>query len=369
MPILWRFLLRNYLQVFLLSVTGFIAVLLVMRFKEIAQFAALNPDLPAIALFTLYQMPNILPHAIPISCLIASMLLFQSLSHHGELSALRSSGFGLKPILLPLVLISGLLSLINFTVVSELGPVCRTLSKELSYKITASNPFYIVQQAEAGKIPNTFIQLKTLKDGKRAKDVLLIMNNKSNHRLGLATAKELFLEREFLLGKQITLVSGVAAKSTTGFDHMVIENHATMTTKASHLSELLRGSIVQGGLEYQPFRMLMAKAIFHGQNGDSHKSQKIFLEISRRVLLALAPIVFTLIGSAFGMEIGRKRTKKGIIWAISLCALYLFSFLGAKSMHKTAWVAGGAAWIYLFPLPILLFFARRSLKKISRGIE
>src|SRR3569832_1685770 len=92
MPILWRFLLKSYFQVFLLCMTSFIAALFVMRFKDIAEFATLNSDALSIFLFSLYQLPYVLPLAIPISCVIASMLLFQKLSHYQELTALRAAG-------------------------------------------------------------------------------------------------------------------------------------------------------------------------------------------------------------------------------------------------------------------------------------
>src|SRR5579863_9043123 len=102
MPIVWRYLLRSYFQVLLLCVSAFIGVLIVLRFQEIARFATSGAAKLKILLFTLLQIPYILPIAIPVSCLIAAMLLFQRLSHTQELTALRTSGFGLKTISTPL---------------------------------------------------------------------------------------------------------------------------------------------------------------------------------------------------------------------------------------------------------------------------
>ena len=65
-----------------------------LRFKDIARFAALSADGVKTGLFVLYQFPHILPIAIPISALIASFLLFQRLSKTYELTALRASGVG-----------------------------------------------------------------------------------------------------------------------------------------------------------------------------------------------------------------------------------------------------------------------------------
>lgn len=98
MPIVWRYLLSHYLKVLVLCVTAFIAVLLTTRLDEIAHFASMGPEGFYIILYTLYQIPYILPIAIPISCLISSILLIQRLSRSHELTALRASGMGLKTI-------------------------------------------------------------------------------------------------------------------------------------------------------------------------------------------------------------------------------------------------------------------------------
>ncbi|MBS0626775.1 MAG: LptF/LptG family permease, partial [Verrucomicrobia bacterium] len=123
MPILWKYLLRSYFQFLFLCVSAFIAVLLVIRFQDIALFASSGAHISYIGLFSLYQIPYILPLAIPISCLIASMILFQRMSASLELTALRACGIALSPIAYPLLLSALVLSLINFTIVSEITPI------------------------------------------------------------------------------------------------------------------------------------------------------------------------------------------------------------------------------------------------------
>lgn len=358
MPIVWRYLLRNYFQVFLLTLSGLITVLFVMRFKDIAEFACLNAGGSSIFLFSLYQIVYVLPEALPISSVIAAMLLFQKMSHSQELTALRAAGLGLKPILFPLLLAGVLLSLLNFTIVSEIAPRTRFFAKELSYKMTASNPFFLVNKISEGRLPNTYIDMHALKGGKKAKDVLLIMNNRSNGRLGVMTAKELSLEGEELTGKDVSIISSVDSK-IEDFDHLVIENQHAMTTKASNLSQLLRDADWHMGIEYLPLRMVLAKMRIKNTAATG-------LEIARRLSISLTPLLFTLLGAAFGMEIGRKEGKRGILWAVALSAFYLCCFVGAKSLKShplAAWLA------YFLPYPILILLSIRSLKGISRGIS
>lgn len=363
MPILWRFLLKSYFQVFCLCMTSFIAALFVMRFKDIAEFATLNSDALSIFLFSLYQLPYVLPLAIPISCVIASVLLFQKLSHYHEFTALRAAGISLRHLLVPLILGSLLLSALNFIVVAELGPRCRFWAKELTYEMTSSNPFYIFNKISEGKLTNAYVEIRTLRGGKKAKDVLLILNNRVHERLGIMTAEELSIEKETLLGKNVSVISSVNSNLPDGFDHLVIENQASMSTPAASLSQLLHSAKWHLRPEYLPFKDLMIRLML---------SQKKFwsnthaLEIARRLSLAFTPFFFTLLGAAFGMEIGRRHTRRGLLWAVTLTALYLSAFIGAKSMKhfpKLAWL------LYFVPFGILGFFSMRSLKRISKGIE
>ncbi len=363
MPTLWRFLLKSYFQVFLLCMTSFIAALFVMRFKDIAEFATLSSDALSIFLFSLYQLPYILPLAIPISCVIASMLLFQKLSHYQELTALRAAGVSVRHLLIPIMLGAFLLSVINFTIVAELGPRCRFWAKELTFQMTSSNPFYIFNKITDGKLTNAYVEIRTMRGGKKAKDVLLILNNRTHERLGIMTAEELSIEGEYLLGKNVTIISSVDSNIPDGFDHLVIENQDSMSTPSSTLSQLLKSAKWAVRPEYLPFKDLMIRLAL------SHKSfwsNTHALEMARRLSLALTPFAFTLLGAAFGMEIGRRHTRRGLLWTVCLAALYLSAFIGAKSMKhfpKAAWV------LYFIPFLVMGVLSLRSLKKVSRGIE
>jgi len=103
-PIIWRHLLNRYIKVLTLSTVTFIAILFVSRAKQIAEFATLGTGFSKLGVFALYLIPYILPLAIPISCLIAAVLLFQSVSHTHELTAMRACGLGLRQITSPIIM-------------------------------------------------------------------------------------------------------------------------------------------------------------------------------------------------------------------------------------------------------------------------
>ena len=136
-----------------------------------------------------------------------------------------------------------------------------------------------------------------------------------------------------------------------------------MSTPAASLSQLLHSAKWHLRPEYLSFKGLMIRLALSKQHFWSNTHA---LEVARRLSLALTPFFFTLLGATSGMEIGRKHTKRGLLRAGALTALYLAAFIGAKSMKhfpKIAWV------LYFAPFGILGFFSIQSLRRVSRGIE
>lgn len=365
MPLLWSYLLRNYLKVFLLCVSGFISVLLVTRFQMVARFAATGASKLYILKFIVLQIPFVLPLAIPISCLIASFLLFQKMSRSRELTAIRMAGLGMMPIVFPLILCSSVIALLNFTVVSEVSPKCRALSKTIAYQMTAANPLCLLQKDTLIKLKNTYVDMQVLKSGKYAEDVFFITRTISNERIGMMLAKNLSLQDEKLVGSDVTFISSVESKEADCFDHLVIENQAEMQTQAEELSQYLHSGGWSFSFENLNLRRLLAKNVVEHGIGASLDA-RIGQEVCRRLTLGLAAWSFTLLGIVCGMEISRQLKWNGILWACSFMVLFLVSFVLAKSIRHEHLQS---SLLYLAPHPLILLFCLYSFKRIARGTE
>lgn len=362
MPILWRYLLRNYFQVFFLCVSAFISVLLVLRFQEIARFITSGASFTKVALFTLYQIPYILPIAIPISCLISSLLLFQKLSFHQEITALRTIGLSLQKIVFPILSSGFLLVLLNSMVAFELAPICRSKARMLIYETVTSNPLFILQKQSPVKLKNMYIDLQVSKGAKSAEDVIIALKNNSS-RLGIFSFKNLSLVDEELEGNTISYISSFDSKQEYGFDHLMVENQDHMKIKAIQLGQFMQHTNWLSHHDYLTLRMLLAK-----QRLETHVKipKKILIEISRRISIAFSAFTFTLIGTCLGLQIGRNRSKKKAIWAISLAAFFMLCFIIAKSMYPNAILAIG---LLLIPHPLIAWASFRQLRLVSKGIE
>ena len=365
MPVLWRSLLRNYLQVFFLCTAGFISILLVTRVQEIAKLAALNSELKLIILFTLCQIPYILPIAIPISGLISAMLLLQRLSSTHELTALRASGLGVKQISAPLLMAAFVLSLSNFLVVSELTPRCRLYSRELFHNVTAVNPLFLMKKSKLLKLQDSYVDMNMTKLGREAKDIIFVVKNQSNDRLSLMTAKKFLIEDNLLTGKHVALISHMDSKNPDLFDHLILENQETMSTSASSLSHLMQKPNWKMGFEHLPMRNIL-RAAFTDNTIKPKTIKRARFEFYRRLYFPLITYAFTLMGISLGMQIGREKRKKGIYIAIGLAAFTFICSIAAKSLQLFPLKS---AFFYFCPLPIIIFFSFWFQKRIAEGVE
>lgn len=357
-PLLWRYLLLHYLRVFFLSVTSFIALLLVSRFKEIARFAALSCSGLKTLWFTSYQLPLILPIAIPISALIASMILFQRLSRTHELTALRASGLSLRAILTPLFFISALISFINFTMTSELAPYCRKESKNLLCTETTSNPLLLLQRQNLLNIKHAYLRMNVQEEGRFAKDFFFIGYQERGERLTLINARTLEVQKDSLLGKEVAILSYIPSEEPDAFDSLIVENQTLMSTAGPVLSAALKKHRFRIEPTFLNLRMLRQRF------ADSPKhAQKALAEIFRRSSLALAPFTFTTLGSIFAIDRGRTPSRKNLLIALLLAFFLFLSFFLGKELKVHPFLAGSA-----FFLPHLLLWSASyiQLRRLSR---
>lgn len=357
MPILWRYALQSYSRVFFLSICTFIAVLILSRFSEIARFTALSGAFSQTGIYILYQVPLILPMAIPISSLLASFLLFQALSRSSELTALRASGMSLWTILTPLLFTSLLLTIFNFSICNGLAPFCRREGKTLIYQATSENPLLLMQRQKLIKIKHAYLNMK-VKDDETLKDFILIAYNERNRRLNLYSAQKLFLRGGQLLGQNLAIVSTVHAD--TGFDPLIIENQSTMSTSAPLLSTALKKNRPRLDLNAHSLKMLRIKSIEEGRNRKSP-----LIEILRRVSLSLSVFSFTFLGCVFAIETRRGQGIGNILIALSLTLMILASYLLGN--HLKNWTRF-AIFAFLLPHLISWFCSAWQLGRISKGL-
>lgn len=350
---------------FALTISGFIAILLVSRFQSIARFATTGASPFLILQFAAIQIPRILPLAIPISCLISSFILFDRMNHSScALTALRANGMGLTTLCFPLMLSGVIIALCNFIMISEISPRCRSHSKALLQKMAIVNPLSLIQKGSPLKLETIYADATLSASSTDAiGELCCIVHHPTSQRLDLILAKELTLTGDRLIGKGVTCISSIPPKTPDAFDHLIIENQGEMRTDISALSQYVTGDHQSLSYNCLSYRMMRAKTAIEAANGQKKNPQAV-QECARRLSLGIAPLAFILVGIACAAEPSRAQNSKKALWAAALMAIYLITFIAAKSLRHFPHLS---LILFAFPYPLLYLFCLRSFRKLSRG--
>lgn len=379
MPIIWRYLLSNYLKVLILCTISFIGLLLTLRLTEIAHFASLGAHWIYIAYYAFCQIPYILPIALPIAALISAVLLVQQLSKNNELSALRSAGFSLWTILTPLLFAGAFLSILNFYIVSELATNSHLSTALIKSELRCINPLLVLNNKHLMQIRGIYFDtLGASKVGESASDILIAMPSKDNQRLNLLIAKNLEATPQDFTGSQVTVLSTVEDKGSS--EHLLIENIGKAKTTIKDFTQMVQKKTCSLNHDHLQMSFLLARfsderekmkiAIEEKKPENVIKQHRrtinrMYSEMLRRVSIAIAAFTFTLLGASCGISIGRNSSAKGIAIVVALGAFYIAAYFSAKSIDH---LLAGSIIVYLLPHVLFLATSLWMLRRAAKGI-
>lgn len=378
-PIHWRYLLTPYLKTFFLASISFIVLILVTRLKGIANIAALGASWKILGLYTLYQIPYILPLALTFSSLLGSFLVFQRLSVTHELTALRASGLSFRQIIYPILICNILLVALNFFIVSELTTAGKVRSSMIKHEMNTFSPLFILQNTWLLETKGIYSHLNVIDVGEKASDVLIAYLNKKRNRISLFVAEELEQVGDDLIGKDVTIISGSKPENPDDFDNLLIENQKELKTPTSIFSWYFTPHQYKPKSSYLKLSLLLiqlkkAKETYrsHVEMG-SPKSDLLHYkkqtnipksELVRRISLALSAFSLSLLGITFGTRIARTGNIKGILTITILAALSLICFFSAKDLHEYFALS---SILYLGPHIVNVAVCIYVLNRITKG--
>ena len=118
-----RFILKSFVGPFL-AVLGIIVFILVMQFLwlYIDELVGKGLEFKVILEFLMWGSCQVLPLAIPLATLLSSMMTLGDMGEKFELTAIKASGISLTRVLIPMTLVSILISIGAFYIGDRLVP-------------------------------------------------------------------------------------------------------------------------------------------------------------------------------------------------------------------------------------------------------
>jgi len=132
MPILFRYLLREYGKIFTMCFSGLMTIYLVIDFFEkVRRFLRYDADWIDVLTYFLLKVPAISFQIAPLAVLMATLLTFGLLSRGHEITAMRSCGISLLWITSPFIVFASGITLVLLLFSSTVIPLAATKSEEI----------------------------------------------------------------------------------------------------------------------------------------------------------------------------------------------------------------------------------------------
>ena len=154
MRILRNHILKELISPFLFSITVFTFVLLMGNLVKLAELV-INRGVNVFDVLRLFfcLIPYLLSYTIPMSILTATLLAFGKLSSDNEITAMRASGISLYHIVLPVIVVSLIVSLLSIPLNDRLLPKSRFAARRIAKQIGMKRP---TAYLEAGTFIKSF---------------------------------------------------------------------------------------------------------------------------------------------------------------------------------------------------------------------
>ena len=294
--------------------------------KKVMDLVARGMPLRLVGTFMLYLLPVMLSYTIPLAVLCAAVLVFSRLSADREITAMRASGVSLWQIIAPGLLLSVAMSACCLFIHLSLGPRCRYRADRLKRSEGLTNPAAFLNPGIV-ELPGTVLYIGS-RDGNELKDISIygydeegvtrdITAREGTIRvhpedevleLELRHATIGTVESEQDPGEPLQLRRLAGARCTFTIQYGEALNRRPVTRKTKHMD--------MAGL-FGAIRVYAKKGI---------ETTPLYVELHKRMSMALSPVAFLLIGIPFGIRTRRTETSVGLVVSLVL-ALFFYVFL------------------------------------------
>ncbi|HEX3203158.1 MAG TPA: LPS export ABC transporter permease LptG [Nitrospiraceae bacterium] len=320
MTILFRYLVREYMKVFLMCFAGLMTVYLVVDFFEKGRrFIKFDWQAVHIVMYFLLRTPGIAFQIAPLAVLMATLLTLGMLSRNHEVTAMQSCGISLARTALPFLVCSTLVALGLFILSAVVIPVSNSQADYVKTAlIEKKNPLAVLKSLH----PWIQLEHQTLMNIEAMESDGLLLRGLRLYRLGpgfrlleLTEAKEArYTGQGWTMSEGITrilLPNGVVKTET----------FTSRPVGLSHKPEDFRSGL---SVESEEMTLQYLKDRIERLRRDGYQVARLLTEYHGRIAFPFVSIVMAVVGVALSL----KRTgSRGGGMAIGIGQALVIGFL------------------------------------------
>lgn len=327
------YILRSVTPYFLMS---WLILTVILFLQQASRYSEIffTPNLPSSFAWQIAGalIPNVIAYTCPMAVLVGVIVGLSRMQADSELVAIRSFGTGNLSILLPILIFGALLSAVSLAInvfgVPLAAQAVRAAALESAlYKLKSPIEPGVFNTEIAGF--TVYVKGGDVERG-TWNDVVIFSEDGPGKASRLITSTEGRIDSEGqsseLVLKDASVTTFPAADGKEGIvTEQLGEFRLSIRTRRDEMVERL--TLVQPSLEEMGLGSLATVA----QTGNEKESREAKILIVRRLVLAVAPLIFCLLGTLMVLRYDRRGRGFGISLAIVVLVLYfLLSFAGEQ---------------------------------------
>ena len=138
---LYWFVLKSFVPLF--CMTFFICLFIVLMqflWRYIDELVGKGLTIDLIGELFFYAALSMVPMALPLAILLASLMTFGNLGEHFELTAMKASGVSLLKVMSPLIVLMGIIAVGAFFFQNNVLPIAQTKMYTLLFSVRQKSP-------------------------------------------------------------------------------------------------------------------------------------------------------------------------------------------------------------------------------------
>jgi lipopolysaccharide export system permease protein len=343
-----RYLIREIIGIFVLSLAIFTLVLLMGRMVKLMEMViSKGVPLTEVVRLIVLLLPSFLVLTIPMAFLLAVLLAFGRLSSDNEITVLKASGVSLEALLPPVLataVVAALLTLFISVVAVPWGNTgFRALTVEVARKYAASA---IQERIFRDDLPGVIMYVEQYDDSRHVMQRVMIQDSRDQDRPLTIFAKSGLLASDDDRGVlQMVLENGTIHTRQKDDYRLVSFNEYHLTVDTSRSAPVVRTERDMGIQEL----VLQSKST----QIDPIKRRKVLVELHRRFAFPCAALVFGILAIPLGLH--NRRSGKGAGFTVSI--LILVAYYVLMTFLETMAEKGSIQPSLAIWLPNVLFLA------------
>ena len=345
MGILFWHIVRHYLGILALCLTGLVTIYLVIDFFEnLRRFLRHDAELTSILLYFIFKIPEMAFQLVPFAVLMASLLAIGLLNKNHEITAMRSCGVSLFHVTIPFLAVAGLVTVILLGLTAIVIPLANAKAEYIRTVEIQQKPQPLSFTSENLWL---YTQNNALMHVERVDPAGTHLHNVTLYRLNDQFTLDTWLTADdaAFASDQWTL-RNVAQRKIKPDGNIEMVHRTTLPLPLS----LTPGDLVTWNA-LEPEHMTLNQLSTHIEHLRQEKNRVtgFLLDYWKRVAFAFVPLIMTILGVSIGLlEIGTRTVSigKGIGQALAIS----FLFWTTNSVGLTLGKSGAlppsiAAWI------------------------